>query len=205
MVVVIGEKDENVYKEKRVDQDGLWKKIIGELFEDFIEFFMPELHASIDFSKKVEFMDKELYQEVIDQQKGRNYADRLVKIQLKNGKAKWVLVHVEVQSSGETDFPMRMFKYFYRIYDRYEEEIIALAVHTFRGKIDKMTQFEYAFFGTKLNYSYNNYKTEDYSDKELMQSNNIFSRIVLAAKAMHQTKDKMKERYQFKYKLRAAF
>ncbi len=89
----------------------------------------------------------------------------------------------------------------YRIYDRYEEKIIAMAVHTSLENIEKMKRFEYDFFGTALNYSYNNYRTEDYSDVELEQSENIFSKVVLAAKAVHKTKDEVKKRYRFKRKL----
>lgn len=32
---------------------------------------MRELHEAIDFEQKPEFMDKELYQEVVDEKKGR--------------------------------------------------------------------------------------------------------------------------------------
>lgn len=69
MITFVREKEGDSYKEKQVDQDGLWKKIIGELFEDFLQFFMPELHEEIDFSHDVEFLDKELFQEVVDEKK----------------------------------------------------------------------------------------------------------------------------------------
>ena len=189
------------YKKKQVDQDGLWKKIIGELFEEFLLFFIPALHKEVDFSKEVEFLDKELYQEVVDDKKGKRYADRLAKVQLKNGKEKWVLIHVEVQGSKENEFPERMFQYFYRIYDRHQEKIIAVAVHTFVESAENMKRFEYDYFGTALNYSYNNYRTEDYPDRELECSENIFSKVVLAAKAVHKTKNEVEKRYQFKMKL----
>ncbi len=102
-----------VYTEKQVDQDGLWKKIIGELFEDFLQFFIPELYEEVDFTHDVEFLDKELFQEVVDEKKGRRYVDRLAKVQLKSGEKQWILIHVEVQSSRETEFSKRMFQYFY--------------------------------------------------------------------------------------------
>lgn len=44
-------------------------------------------------------------------------------------------------------------------------------------------------------------RTEDYLDTELERSDNIFSRVVLAAKAMEKTKGKIEERYHFKRKL----
>lgn len=189
------------YKEKQVDQDGLWKKVIGELFEDFLFFFIPELHQQVDFSKEPEFLDKELFQEVVDEKKGRRYVDQLVKVRLKNGRKKWILIHVEVQSSRESEFPERMFQYFYRIYDRHSEKIVALAVHTSLESIERIKHFEYDYFGTKLVYSYNNYRTEDYSNAELERSENVFSKVILAAKAVHETKDEIEKRYIFKRKL----
>ncbi len=48
---------------------------------------------------------------------------------------------------------------------------------------------------------YKNYHMEAYPDKKLEQSDNIFSKIVLATKALHQTKDEEHQRYLFKGKL----
>ncbi|MGE7945263.1 hypothetical protein [Lysinibacillus sp. NPDC093688] len=39
----------DVYKLSHVNQDNLWKKLIADLFEDFLLFFLPELHAEVDF------------------------------------------------------------------------------------------------------------------------------------------------------------
>lgn len=59
-----------IYGRPAVDQDGLWKKVIGELFEDFLLFFVPELHEHIDFIKEPDFLQQELFQEVVDRKKG---------------------------------------------------------------------------------------------------------------------------------------
>jgi len=40
----------DMYKLSQVNQDNLWKKLIADLFEDFLLFFLPELHAEVDFS-----------------------------------------------------------------------------------------------------------------------------------------------------------
>lgn len=104
------------------------EKVIGELFEDFLLFFAPELHAQIEFRVEADFLDKDLIQEVVDKKKGRRFADRLAKVHLKNVEEQWILIHIEVQSEKETDFSERMFRYFYRIYDRYQEKIFAIAV-----------------------------------------------------------------------------
>ncbi|MCG7336104.1 hypothetical protein MHZ95_12600 [Sporosarcina sp. ACRSM] len=68
------------YKVDVVDQDGLWKKVIGDLFEDFLLFFKPALHSQVDFTKEAEFLQQELFQKIMDKKKGRQWADQLVKV-----------------------------------------------------------------------------------------------------------------------------
>ena len=187
--------------EYSVDQDGLWKKAIRDLFEDFLLFFAPELHAHVDFSKTPDFLQQELFQEVADKKKGRRMADQIVKVILKDGAEKWILIHVEVQSENEADFSARMFQYFYRIYDTYEQKIVAFAIMTSPRESETPEDFSYNYFGTKLHYTYNTCKIFDYDMNELQQSENLFSKIVLAAKYLHETKDKAKQRYVFKRRL----
>ena len=71
----------------------------------------------------------------MDEKKGNRSADQIVKVRLKDGHEQWILIHIEVQSTNEKDFSERMFQYFYRIYDAYAQEIVAMAVMTspYRG------------------------------------------------------------------------
>ena len=39
------------------DYDSAWKDVIEELFEPFMEFFFPEAHRDIDFSKGFDSKD----------------------------------------------------------------------------------------------------------------------------------------------------
>lgn len=71
-----------------VDYDGLWKKVIYELFEEFVLFFAPSLFEDIDFQKEPEFLQQELFQEIIQEKKGRLVADQIVKVFLKSGEEK---------------------------------------------------------------------------------------------------------------------
>ena len=38
--------------------DSFWKKVLEELFADFLKFFFPDIHKDIDFSKGYQFLDK---------------------------------------------------------------------------------------------------------------------------------------------------
>ncbi|MEK3934949.1 hypothetical protein MKY41_06470 [Sporosarcina sp. FSL W7-1349] len=201
MVSIMIKENPISYEKRPVGQDGLWKKVIGELFEEFLVFFAPELHGQVDFSKGQDFLQQELFQEVVDEKKGRRSADQLIKVHLKSGEAQWILVHVEVQSSNETDFSLRMFQYFYRIFDRYGERITAMAIHTSPHRNNAPEEFSYSYFGTTLHYAYTNRKILEYDWKELRRSDKLFSKIVLAAKVLHETEDEERKRYLFKRRL----
>lgn len=180
-----------------VDQDGLWKKVIGDLFEDFLLFFVPDLYKQVDFKKEPDFLDKELFQEILDEKKGKRIADQVVKVHLKDGKEQWVVVHIEVQGDHDEKFAERMFQYFYRIYDRYEQKIVAIAVITSPHQSNVSQDFHYTYFGTELHYAYNSYKISDYDKEELERSEKLFSKIVLAVIYMHETKADVDKRYAF--------
>ena len=48
----------------------------------------------------------------------------------KNNQETWLLIHIEVQGTRETDFSERMYVYNYRTYDRYRRPVASLAVLT---------------------------------------------------------------------------
>lgn len=110
------------------DYDSPWKEIIESYFEQFIAFFFIEAHPDIDWSCGYEFLDKELAQVVREAESGRTIVDKLVKVWLKDGEETWLLIHIEVQSQAQADFPLRMFTYNYRLFDRYQKEVVSFAV-----------------------------------------------------------------------------
>ncbi|MCP4155168.1 MAG: hypothetical protein GY757_46010, partial [bacterium] len=124
---------------QRSDYDSAWKDIIEQHFENFLEFFFPEVHKGIDFSKGYEFLSKELRKIAPDANVGKRFADELVKVHLKNGSTGCVaiFIHIEVQGSKDDNFEERVFVYYYRIYDlkiENDAEIISLAVLTDEDK-----------------------------------------------------------------------
>jgi hypothetical protein len=58
--------------------------------------------------------------------------DKLVKVYTRDGVEKWMLLHIEVQGKNEPDFPKRMFRYYYRLLDRYDRPVAAIAILTGR-------------------------------------------------------------------------
>jgi hypothetical protein len=134
----VKEQNSNHQTEKtKTDFDSAWKEVIERLFESFTEFFFPEIHRDIDFSKGIEFLDSELREITPYGNVGKRYADELVKVHLQDGSVAciWVFIHIEVQGSREKKgiFPERTYIYNYRIYDKNIDKgvkVISVAVLT---------------------------------------------------------------------------
>lgn len=185
----------------KVDYDTLWKDVIEEFFEEFVLFFAPNLYEEIDFTKGYDFLEQELSQLYHDADTEKKYMDKLAKVYLKNGKDKWILVHIEVQGNKKQNFTKRMFQYFYRASDKYNKQIFAIAIFTDHNKNYKPNKFEYKFHQTKLTYEYLTYKILEQDEKELAKSNNPFSMAILAGLYVIQSKQNVDKKFSFKVHL----
>lgn len=69
--------------------------ILENVFNDFLRFFFEDAEKLFDLNKGFQFLNKELEQlfpaENIEHPK---FVDKLVKVFTKEGKDKWILVHI---------------------------------------------------------------------------------------------------------------
>jgi hypothetical protein len=93
-----------------------------------MRFFYPNFHRHINWNKKPISLDKELEQIAASATTSKRYADKLFKVWLLDDREVWILIHIEVQSQKDPDFPQRMFIYNYRAYDLYHQPVIGLAI-----------------------------------------------------------------------------
>jgi hypothetical protein len=167
-------------KEIVIDFDSNWKFLIVKYHFPFIEFFMPELYADIDTSRAPVFLDSELQTIWRSMKTGLKMTDKLVKVWLKNGEERWILVHIEIQARFETLFSKRMYTMSYRILDKYQVEMTALAVFVDTPIPSQFDTYETKFYGTETRYKYNAYKVIEQTEAELLESDNLFALVVLA-------------------------
>lgn len=181
-------------------QDQAWKEIIEKLFPDFLAFFFPQIYSDIDFSRGVEFLDKELQKILKGSELGKKIVDKLVKVYLNDGSEKWLLIHIEVQGYQEENFSERIYIYNYRIFDRYRKEVISLALLTDTNKNYRPTVFEVSRWGFKLSFQFPIIKLLDYQEKwkELEQNPNPFSIVVMSFLKTIETKGNEQQRYSWK-------
>jgi hypothetical protein len=171
-----------VNKTPLTEYDSPWKQMLQLYFEDFMQFFFPQAHAQIDWSRGFEFLDQELQQVVRDAELGKRLIDKLVKIYRIGGEESWLLIHIEIQSQEETDFPKRMFVYNYRIFDRYDRSVASLAILGDDNINWRPSQFGYDLFGCTVDFQFPVIKLLDYKQRlsELEASRNPFATVVMA-------------------------
>ncbi|MCF8016850.1 MAG: hypothetical protein K9L65_14395, partial [Chromatiaceae bacterium] len=163
----------------RRDDDSPWKEALERFFPEFLALLFPTVYAEIDWSKGVQFLDKEFQQLVREAKTTKRYADKLVGVTLRDGTAVWVLIHVEVQGEAETAFAERMYTYHYKIRDRYQVPVASLAVLA-----DTDQGFRPQHYGTRLwdcrvDFRFPMVKLLDYAEPErwaeLEASDNVFA------------------------------
>lgn len=171
------------------DYDSPWKEVLTLFFPEFMEFFFPDVHAAIDWSRGFEFLDKEMQRLSAKAAVGRRTVDKLARIWLKNGAELRVLIHIEVQGQRETEFPQRMFVYNYRLFDRHKSPIASFAILTDEDTNWRPSEYRTEIFGTELRLKFTAVKLTDYRahQAELERSNNPFGIVVLAQLAASQT------------------
>jgi hypothetical protein len=168
------------------DGDILWKSLLEEVFDDLLRFIFPGMEEIFDFKRGFEFLDKELAQMYPEpgKESATRFVDKLVKVFCNDGKEQWLLVHIEVQGQTSTreQFAERMFRYFYRIFDRYRRPVTGIAIYTGRDGDRMPDEFSYACLNTQLVYRYNTLSILDFTDEELEESDNPFAMVVMVAK-----------------------
>lgn len=112
--------------------------------------------------------------------KGVRFVDQLVKVYLKDGGEKYVLCHIEVQSSkGKGDLAERMFHYYYKVYDKYKAPITTIAILVDESSNYNPSSYKVEFMGTIIHYNFNCYKILDQIESALRDDSNPFAVVVL--------------------------
>jgi hypothetical protein len=189
--------------EVRADYDGAWKEGVEQYFEAFLAFFFPEIQAEIDWERGYEFLDQELQQLMRESEIGKQFVDKLIKVWLKDGKETWLLIHLEIQSQVDTNFTKRMFSYHYRIFDRYNQEVVSLAILGDNQANWRPQEYSYGRWGCRLSLQFPIVKLLDYESRwsELEQSDSPFAVLVMAHLRTQATTQDLAGRLQWKLSL----
>ena len=164
-------------QDTRIDHDGLFKELLQTFFEEFILLFFPQVYEDIDFSH-ITFLDKEI---VLDtQERQKREVDLIVETRLKQQECLFI-VHVELQSSYESNFNERMFIYFNRLYEKYRKHILPIAVFSYAEKRKEPSTFQIAFpFLNVLKFQYLTIELRKLNWREYIQKDNPVAAALLS-------------------------
>jgi hypothetical protein len=178
--------------------DEAWKAAIEQYFEAFLAFFFPSAHQTIAWERGYEFLDKELQQIVRDAEVGTRFVDKLLKVWLADDQEAWLLLHIELQSQMDKDFARRMFTYNYRIFDRYAQEVVSLAILGDEKPDWRPQEYSYGRWGCNMRLCFPIVKLLDYPWQMLESSDNPFAIVVMAHRKTQDTVQVASERLQWK-------
>lgn len=131
MTVVVKENSSKYLQHPQ--HDLLYKNLLHSFFEEFLELFFPDVHEHIDF-QSITPLSEEVH---TDLHKGTSRRlDIVVETKLKHTDV-LIIVHIEPQSSVQTDFHERMYHYFSLLYNRYRKPIVPIAVFSYEQNWNK--------------------------------------------------------------------
>lgn len=162
------------------EYDSPWKESISLYFREFLSFFYPLIEADILWERGFEFLDTELQKIKRESETGTRDADKLVKVWRRSGEEQWVLLHVEVQSQSQSTFCERMCLYHNRIFDRYRQSVVSLAILGDEQREWRPSRYERELWGCRAILEFPVVKLLDYSLDELSLSHNPLAVVVQA-------------------------
>jgi len=121
--------------------DLLFKQLINNFFEEFLEAFFPEVHQHVDFTTMTS-LSEEVHSDLIDGETRR--LDIVVETKLKDEDTVLV-IHVEPQSYKQPDFHERMYHYFSLLYHKYRKPILPIAVFSYDENSKEADEFTISF------------------------------------------------------------
>lgn len=163
-------------------EDSAWKAILEDYFENFLELLFPKIHAMIDWSRPIEWLDKEFEAICPGLEAEPRIVDKLAKVFLKDGSEQWILVHVEVEGGGRKNFNARMFRYHVLIRWKRDRTVSSLGILTDDRKNFRPGVYLEHFGDQVLLFRFPTVKLLDFEARraELESSKNPFAMVVLA-------------------------
>ena len=200
---------------KKHDFDAAWKSILEAFEIEVVELLFSEIFDEIAWEFGTESLEQELQEiqkEIFDKDSAEKIiSDKIIKVRLKNQSSKILFIHVEVQSysSEEDAFGERMFRYFYRIWDKFrykyqdKSEIVGAAIYTYKGQRGKDTRYVYKLLESENEILVYNFRTIDVEKIKLekISDDNPLKLVFKMAKSLLETKTRDEDIYEAKIKI----
>ena len=190
-------------KTLRINYDYWWKRLTTEFTPEFIQFFISQaLFDLVDWTHPPEYLEQELTAAFTDAAAKKKITDKLIRLKMKDGRMKFIFVHIEFQGKAGKAFLRRMFWYFVYIMAKYRTtDITAVVIYTGDDVTKVYDRFEMNQFGTIMSYIFNTYVVSKQNEAELLASSNPMAIAVLANLYVNWTRNELEKRVEYKKKL----
>ncbi|MEM6700519.1 MAG: hypothetical protein AAF806_09670 [Bacteroidota bacterium] len=133
-----------------------WKHLIENLYQDFIDFFMPDWVDQLDTSRSVTFLN--LPTAVVEAKEDDAQENLVLGLRFKDGKAGLLLLTLELKGYDNARFGQQLFEDFVSTQQEIEYKIPTAAIVVFLANslppIYEYHQYEFGATRIQMNYSY---------------------------------------------------
>ncbi len=120
--------------------DQLFKEVLRDFLKEFVELFLPEAAARLDFGA-LRFPNRELFKGFPEGQ--RREPDVVAELRTLEGQQEIVLVHVEVQTDVRSGFGRRMLEYFALLWLQFNASVFPVLLRLSGGDPKGISIAEY--------------------------------------------------------------
>jgi len=161
--------------------DIICKTTLEDHTADMVRFYYPELETILDFSRGFEWVNHELSDLNPDKEdlKDSIMPDSVLKAYTLSGEIIFIIIGIEFLGYYDPDFHKRLFKYYYRLFDKYGRRVTLLPIYTNPAANRSPSVFNYSFLQTDLHFRVKPYKVWEQNEDELLQSNNPYAFVML--------------------------
>jgi hypothetical protein len=186
------------------DYDTPWKTALTRYFPEFLLYYFPDIHAALDWSDPLTFLGAELAQLSNDSLSGHCLADQLVSTKTLGGGT--AQLHIEVQAYRDRFLTERIFRYNYRIHDRYRLPLASLVVLADSAALWRPEQHSVGAFGCHTTCRFRTVKLLDFASagQRLCSDANPFALVTAAHLLTQRTRKQPRARAAAKWRLAQA-
>jgi predicted transposase YdaD len=136
-----------------MDHDHLFKELLTNFFREFVELFLPDVAAYME-PGPVQFLDKEVFTDLASAD--RHEVDLLARVRFRDRGDAFFLIHLENQSTADSDFAERMFRYFARLHEKHRLPVFPVALLSYdKPRRKEPDRYQVAFPGQRvLNFAF---------------------------------------------------
>jgi hypothetical protein len=183
--------------------DSPWKETFDLFLSGIMKLLCPLFHARIDWTARYVALDVELRQVVRDSETGEMRVDRLYKVKAIGGGYLYLYIHIEIQAQVDPEFELRMFRSWYRLFDRFDQPIESLGILADENSRWRPNSYQAASTTAQVGFTFTTVKLLDLEDRlqELEQDENPVGLLVAAHLQSQRTHGKITERRAVKFRL----